>query len=297
MPTFDAFFEHLVIKGLEHFRLYYGLYRATVTRNDDPEKRGRVQAKVSRVHSIAPDIWIDPVFSGAGADRGSFFPPEVGDSVRVNFDHGNPAKPVSYQGGWFGGQELPREFAYTGGKKIIGQTGSVSVPERRGFITRGGHRITFADEDGKERVELAWHKRSATDPAGTADAQGDRSKSADRTKGDTSTVVFTPDGDIVMTNKNGSRITLGAKDKNIVVEDENKNVITMDNNGVTVKSPKIVLKAAAVEVADGADSPIPRGNELLAWLRGHTHQTAWGPSTVPVQPPPQSILSVHAKVK
>lgn len=297
MPSFDAFFEKLVLHGLEHFRLYYGQYRAIVTRNDDPERRGRIQAKVSRVHSSAPDVWIDPMFDGAGTDRGAFFPPEIGDSVRISFDHGNPAKPVAYSGGWFGGQDLPREFAYTGGKKIIGQTGTVSVPERRGIITRGGHRLTFTDEEGKERVELAWHKRASTDAAAAADSQGDRSKSADRTKGETSTVVISPDGDIVLTNSNGSRVTLSSKNKNITVEDENKNIITLDSNGVTIKSTKIVLKAGKVEVGDGADSPIPRGRELLNWLRTHKHGTAWGPSTPPLDPPPESILSDHANVK
>lgn len=298
MATFDAFYESLILRGLEHFRKYYGLYRGTVTRNDDPERRGRIQAKVLQVgHTRAPAVWIDPAFEGAGTSRGFFWPPEVGDSVRVGFEHGNPSTPIVYFGGWFGGEDLPSNFSYTSGQKVAGQTGTASVPERRGLVTRKGHRITFSDEDGKETVELTWHKRSSSDASVTADSNGDRTKSADQTKGDTSTLVFNSDGDIVLTNKNGSKVTLGAKNKNITVRDENNNVITLDKNGVTIESKKVVIKSNNIEVGEGADSVILRGSEFSSYITTHTHGTAWGPSTVPIQPIPENAKSRVAKVK
>lgn len=301
MPDFDAFYEALVLRGLENFRKYYGFYRGTVTRNDDPEMRGRIQAKVLQVgHESPPDIWIDPAFDGAGIDRGSFFPPEVGDSVRVAFTHGRPDKPVLYLGGWYGGTDLPDEFAYTEGKKIVGLTGTHPVPEKRGVVTRKGHRLVFDDTDGAETVTLAWHQPSASDAARTADNQGDRSKSADRSAGEHASLVFNVDGDIVLTNQSGSTLKLSAKDKNITITDENKNVITIDKNGVTVdatKTGKISLKGIKVDVGDGADTPAVRGRELDTWLKGHTHGTAWGPSTPPTTPPPATILSKNVKLK
>ncbi len=298
MANFEAFFESLLLRGLEHFRLYYGLYRGTVTRNDDPERRGRIQVKVLQVgHTRAPEVWIDPAFEGAGSDRGLFWPPEVGDSVRVGFEHGNPSTPIIYFGGWFGGEDLPSDFSYTTGQKVAGQSGTAAVPERRGLVTRKGHRITFSDETGKETVEIGWHKRSSSDPSATADANGDRSKSADRSKGDTSTIVLNSDGDIVLTNKNGSKITLGAKSQNVVVRDENDNVVTMDKNGVTIESKKIVLKSTNVEVGEGADSVMLRGTEFSNYIATHTHGTAWGPSSVPIQQIPANAKSRVAKVK
>lgn len=298
MANFEAFYESLLLRGLEHFRKYYGLYRGTVTRNDDPERRGRIQVKVLQVgHTKAPEVWVDPSFDGAGTNRGAFWPPEVGDSVRVAFEHGNPSTPIIYFGGWFGGEDLPDDFAYTSGQKVSGQSGTTSVPERRGLITRKGHRITFSDEDGKETVEIGWHKRSASDDSATADTNGDRTKSADRAQGDTATIVFNPDGDIVLTNKNGSKVTLGAKNKNITVQDENNNLITLDKNGATIESKKIVLKSSNVEVGEGADSVILRGTEFSNYIATHTHGTAWGPSTVPIQPIPSNSKSRTAKVK
>jgi hypothetical protein len=283
---------------MENFRLYYGLYRGTVTRNDDPEKRGRIQAKVLQVgHTRAPDEWIDPAFDSAGLDRGWFSPPEVGDSVRVGFEHGKPAKPIIYFGGWFGGDMLPEELAYTENQRVAGQTNPAAVPERRGFVTRKGHRFIFSDVDGEEQIELVWHRRSPTDPSKTAETQGDRSKSADRSIGDSASFVFTPDGDIVLTNKNGSTITLGASEHNIIVEDENGNKLTMSSAGVVIETKKAVVKAAQVELGVGADAHAVRGEELMLWLKSHTHSTAWGPSGPPISPPPQQILSKNVKVK
>jgi hypothetical protein len=298
---FETFYESFLLRGIENFRKYYGFYRGSVTRTDDPEKRGRIQAKVLQVgHSDTLNVWIDPAFDGAGLDRGSFSPPEVGDSVRVAFEHGRPDKPVLYLGGWFGISELPPEFVYTEGVKVTNVTGTRAVPERRGFVSRKGHRLVFNDELDKESVEISWHQPDAADEALAADKRGDRSKTADRSQGKTSTVLFNSDGDIILTNANGSRIQLGSKDKNIVIQDENKNVITIDKNGVLLDSTatkKIVLKVAQVELADGADTPAVRGRELDTWLKSHTHGTAWGPSSPPLSPPPPTILSKNVKLK
>lgn len=301
MASFDAIYEAFLFRGLENFRKYYGLYRGVVMRNDDPDKRGRIQVKVLLVgHTDTLNVWVDPAFDGAGTNRGSFFPPEVGDSVRVGFEFGRSDRPVIYFGGWFGIDDLPTEFAYTENQELAGQTGGVPVPERRGFVTRKGHRLVVSDVDGQEMVELAWHKPAPTDPARTADQQGDRSKTADRTTGQSATLTFTPDGDVVVTNQNGSTITLSAKNRNVVVLDENQNMLTLDKTGVTVDASKtgsIFFKAGQINVGDGADSPGVRGRELNSWLVSHTHGTAWGPSTPPLSPPPPSILSKVVKIK
>lgn len=295
---FQAFYEAFLLKGLETFRKYYGFYRGTVARVDDPEKRGRIQAKVLQVgHEIAPNIWIDPAFDSAGDDHGSFFPPEIGDSVRVAFEHGRPDRPIVYIGGWYGTGDLPSELSYTEGVSVLGQTRAVAVPERRGFVSRKGQRLIFNDEKGKETVELAWHLPDPTDPAVTADAQGDRSNTADRSKGKTSKLTFNSDGDVVLTNANGSKVQIGAKAKNIVISDESGNVVTMDSAGVKIKTKKAVVEAEQTELSASSDTPAVRGTELMQYLASHTHGTAWGPSTPPIQPPPQTILSKSVKLR
>lgn len=295
---FQAFYEAFVMKGLENYRKYYGFYRGVVTRVDDPEKRGRIQAKVLQVgHEIAPNIWIDPAFDSAGENHGAFFPPEIGDSVRIAFEHGRPDRPILYLGGWYGAGDLPSELSYTESVNVLGQTRATAVPERRGFVSRKGHRLIFNDEKGKETVELAWHQPAASDAAVVADAKGDRTKSADRSKGKTAKVTFNSDGDIVIVNANGSKVQLGAKAQNIVVSDENGNVITMDSAGVKIQTKKAVIQADLTELSASSDTPGVRGNELVQYLASHTHGTAWGPSTPPIQPPPPTILSKFVKLR
>jgi hypothetical protein len=277
--------------GFEKYSLFYGAYMATVVRNDDPEKRGRIQAVVpGALQKVAPDIWIAPIFTGAGANRGFFWPPEVGDSARVFFSRGNSSKPIAYLGGWYGvpsgtaeSSEVPTELGYKAGE----------TPVARGFVTRMGHVLAFSDEKDNETVDLVWHKADPGDKA-----VSDPTVTADRASGKLASVKFTKDGDIIITNQNNSSVYLDAKNKKIVITDENGNVATLDKDGVHIKATKqIDLVASKVMIADGADTPAVRGQDLLNWLTSHVHPTAWGPSGPPQQPPPQSILSQNVKLR
>lgn len=249
--AFETFFENLVIHGLEYFKRYYGVYRGIVVNNSDPQKQGRVYAYVPGVgQQKAPEVWIYPAMNGAGLDRGSFWPPEVGDAVWVSFSNGDPSKPLVYWGGWYGKDDLPEEFDYADGK-----------PDRRGFVTRGGHRVVFSDADGDERVEISWHKSEAVD---------DRKETPSR-DGDTAFLKFTEGG-----------IVLQVKDQKtqIVIEDG-----------------KITIDAEQVEIATGADTPAIRGNEWLQWAQTHVHGTPLGPSSPPTTPIPPTVLSKNTKLK
>lgn len=287
----EEFLDAILNHGLEYYRKFYGVYRGTVTRVDDPEKRGRIQAIVPGALQIeAPDIWIDPAFEGAGFDRGSFFPPEKGDSVRVMFERGDPRLPVIYWGGWYGapasrnGQsEVPSELGYD----------SSGQPTKRGIVTRTGHQLIFDDTDKAEEIRLVWHQ-----PADTDLARNNTSLTADRSSGSTASFVMSANGNVAITNKSGSKITLNAADKKIVIEDENGNVITLDNSGMKVKAVQTIdLLAAFVNIAEGNDQPAVRGRDLLTWLTSHTHPTAWGPSGPPIVPPPLSMLSKNVRLK
>lgn len=261
MLSFDAFFENLVRFGLEYFKRYYGIYRGIVTDNRDPLKRGRIYARVPGVgQQAAPEVWIYPAMEGAGQDRGSFWPPEIGDSVWVSFSNGDPSKPLVYWSGWYGESkgkgisDLPAEFAYQD-----------DSPVRRGFVTRGGHRVVFSDAEGDERVEIAWHKPKASEP--------DKEKTPPR-EGDVGTTAF------LKFTENGIELQVKDQKTKLIIEDG-----------------KLTIDAVDVLIATGADTPAVRGRELDTWLKSHTHGTAWGPSSPPLSPPPPSILSKNVKLK
>jgi uncharacterized protein involved in type VI secretion and phage assembly len=285
---FQTFLEHLILDGLEHFRKFYGVYRGVVTDNNDPEKRGRILAHVpSAGQERAPDIWIDPAFPAAGTNRGMFWPPEKGDSVRVAFDNGDPSNPSVYWGGWFGApgnhSEVPTELKYSDN----------GYPERRGFVTRMGHSLSFVETAGQEAIELVWHKPAAGDKALT-----NRSKTADRSLGAFSSIKLTSSGSIVIENKNKSKIEIDTISRKIQITDENKNVVTLDAKGATIKaSPQINLDSNLIVLATGANTPAVRGQDLMTWLASHTHGTAVGPSSPPLVPPTPTILSQNVRLK
>lgn len=279
--------QNLVLYGLEHFKLYYGLYRAQVVDTSDPLKRGRILILCPAVgHTLPPPIWVEPAFQGAGSNRGSFWPPEVGDSVRVSFQFGKPDKPQLYFGGWYGDKDLPEELGH-----------DKNLPRRRGFVTKAGHTFIVNDDPSNEAIELIWHKPSSQ-PSGT--------DSAKRT-GDKAWVKFKKDGTIELRNKNDSKLVLDATGKKILVHDQHGNELTLHDGGidldtkgtVTIKNAKLVdAKSSLVKLADGADTPAVRGKDLVTLFATHNHGCAVGPTTPPLnaaQAP--TILSKNVTLK
>ena len=89
MPFFDdkleEFLEYLTRFGLEHYRRYYGPYKAKVINNKDPEGQGRIIAEIPRARVPKENAsWILPAMHGAGKQHGLFWPPEEGDYVFAN---------------------------------------------------------------------------------------------------------------------------------------------------------------------------------------------------------------------
>lgn len=189
----ESLTEVLTLQGLEQLGRFYGFYRAIVTRVDDPDGRGRIQAICPQAgHAETPDVWIDPA-QGGGDDHGIFWPPEVDDAVYVAFENGWPGAPRCYLGGWYAKDERPAEFAPDSG----------AVPRRRGWITRGGHALVFDDTVGAEAITISWH---AAAPGDTY--LSDPKFAADRTKGRTSKVTFDKNGGISAVDVAGSRVAL-----------------------------------------------------------------------------------------
>lgn len=307
--TFDEFAAQISRYGLTRFGVYLGPYRAIVTRNDDPQRRGRIQALVPSVQQSPLDVWIDPTFPAAGHQMGHFHPPAQGAPCWVEFENGDPSRPMRYQGGWYGSEkvgDMPPEFAP--------QEGS-NAPLRSGVITRAGHALLFDDEGGKEALRILWHKPADGDPSTT-----DPTTAADRTGGDTSFISFEPDGSVQMVNADGASVTLDRENDQVLVLDPRGNLIALTKTGikivqaggrvvelgesgttlidpqqVQVVAPIIGLQGGGVFLGDSADQPVAKGIDLLAYVGSHTHPTAVGVSGPPTTPPPPTILSQKVK--
>jgi len=86
---------------------YYGKYRGTVLVNVDPLQIGRIQVMVPDVSALLPSSWAMPCVPIAGKQMGTFFVPQVGAGVWVEFEQGDPDYPVWVGGYWGLVAEVP----------------------------------------------------------------------------------------------------------------------------------------------------------------------------------------------
>ena len=86
---------------------YYGKYRGTVVNNVDPMQIGRIQVIVPDVSNVVPTSWAMPCLPGAGINTGLFTVPQIGSGVWVEFEQGDPDRPIWVGGYWGTAAEVP----------------------------------------------------------------------------------------------------------------------------------------------------------------------------------------------
>lgn len=136
MPGPGTEYEEMIVAMTETLRnRFFGKYRAIVTDNQDPETLGRIKAQVPEILQEEVSPWALPATPFAGPGHGLVLIPEVGDGVWIEFEGGDPSRPI-WTGGWWGPGELPAP-------------GEVDV---RALVTTAGH--TFALDDKNREVQL-----------------------------------------------------------------------------------------------------------------------------------------------
>jgi len=88
-------------------RRYLGKYRGTVTLNVDPLQQGRLMVQVPGVLGLFPSTWAMPCLSMADISTGVFVRPAIGSGVWVEFEQGDPNRPIWVGGYWSTPQTLP----------------------------------------------------------------------------------------------------------------------------------------------------------------------------------------------
>jgi uncharacterized protein involved in type VI secretion and phage assembly len=121
-----------------------GLVEAIVVDNKDPEKLGRVKVKFPTLPDAPESFWARLVMPMAGQARGWMTIPEIGDEVLVSFVHGNHDDAIVV-GSLYNGVDVP-PYANEDGDNNL-----------RVFQSRSGHRVTFDDTSGDERIEFVTH--------------------------------------------------------------------------------------------------------------------------------------------
>lgn len=86
-----------VTKTTSSVKQFYGKYRGTVVQNIDPELRGRLMCEVPDVLGFVPSSWCEacvPLAGPTGTPMGAYFVPPIGAGVWVEFEQGDPNKPI-----------------------------------------------------------------------------------------------------------------------------------------------------------------------------------------------------------
>jgi hypothetical protein len=144
IQIFMDFIEKIKIHGLEYYGIYYSSYPGIVVENNDPDQRGRIKVEVPTILGKGKTLaaWAEPKDRDlAGQDAGSFFPPYVGDTVTMMFEHGNLRFPV-YTGGYWARGELPASF-------------KDGYPNIRGWVFKSGQQFIVDEREGKIRILLS----------------------------------------------------------------------------------------------------------------------------------------------
>ena len=142
-------------------------YLAEVVDVNDPLGLARVRVRLLSFDGVGEQdgpVWARVAAPFAGAERGAFMLPDVGDEVVVNFLNGDPRLPVVVGGLWNGAAKPPETLGGAGDRidrwTIVGKAGTriAIVEERSGqaqilFETPGGVTGELTDAGGG-KIEL-----------------------------------------------------------------------------------------------------------------------------------------------
>lgn len=130
-------------RAVQRNRLY-GVYPALVADINDPDGQGRVKVRLPWLpdDSGGYSVWARIATLMAGANRGTWFIPDVDDEVLVAFEAGDPRRPYVVGALW-NGQDTPPESMDSAGDNFI-----------KSITSRNGVKITLDDNDGQEKLIL-----------------------------------------------------------------------------------------------------------------------------------------------
>lgn len=252
---------------------YYGKFRGVVTKNNDPQRRGRLRLLIPSVLGDQETGWALPcVPFGGFKDQGFFMLPEPDAIVWVEFEEGDLSRPIWTGTLWQESEDVP----------ALPEDGALPSPNTRLIKTPSGHVLQFDDKKGEEKF-LLHH------PKGTE-------------------IELNEAGTVSLTDANGATVVLDAQANSITIQDTNGNTLTMDSTGttavdangntihmatagVTVKGQKIVINGNKVALGAEGGEPLVKGMSLMALFNSHTHVGSGGSTSPPTTPMTPAQLS------
>lgn len=264
-------------------------YDATVTVNEDDEKRGRI--KVACVGLLGDEetelpMWVEPVF-----DWGLFIVPDVGETVEVEACVGSDEDEISGQMSidnldihWRNKRSYTDDVPTNTNTKatIIHPDLLENYGKRRGFATPHGHVFLFDDDPNAPGVQLTFRK--------SAHKVGVPIQATDFSR-----LEFEPDGSFNVTLLEKTKLHLQTEGEKLVVEIDGGAALTIADKD----------DAAVATVGDGAVSGVIAENlktyidsKVKQHADSHQHPTAMGlsgPASTQMDAYDDVITSSHLK--
>jgi uncharacterized protein involved in type VI secretion and phage assembly len=128
---------------------------AEVADVSDPDNLGRVQVRLLNYDGVGEQdgpVWARVAVPFAGASRGAFMIPDVGDEVLVSFINGDSRLPVVVGGLWNGNAQPPETLGGTGDRV-----------DRWTIVGKAGTRFAIVEEtQGQEQILLETPSKTVT---------------------------------------------------------------------------------------------------------------------------------------
>ena len=118
---------------------FYGKYRGLVVDDQDPQQLGRLKARVPEVLGEVESDWAQPCVPYAGDGSGQYTVPARDTGVWIEFEAGDPSRPI-WSGCWWHPGQLP-----------AGNGGKSGAPSLKIIRSEQGLMLAFDDSSG-----IAW---------------------------------------------------------------------------------------------------------------------------------------------
>lgn len=214
------------------------MFLAVVSKNEDPEKRGRIKVACAALLGDEQQElpgWIEPALLW-----GWFAVPDVGQQVTILVTLGTDQDLFQHQSSitsiharWTGSTVFTGEEAEEA--NLVGtEFTDKNYGKRRGFKTPSGHVLMFDDTKGDEQIQMTWSGGTESEPK-TAFWSFDKTGSF--ICQDASGGLFYmngENGEMSLINKNGHRIVIS--DEGISMVDAHSNGIIMNSDGMSFLS-------------------------------------------------------------
>lgn len=240
----------------------YGITTGIVKENYDKENQGKVKVEMYLGESGKNVTgWIPVMSSYAGAEYGNYWMPEVGQEVVIGFHFGERDYPIVLGCLWNKKNTLPKETAND--KNTVKQ-----------FTTKGGCKIVFNDEKGKEKIEVETPGKLSIiieDEKKKIQLKDEKEENSILVDCDKGTIVFQAKTKLEFKVGKESILTMDDKEvklKNKTIEQEGTQKVAINGQNIAISAKSNVDISANANASVKGNSGVKIDSSGMAEVKG-----------------------------